>query len=110
MGGERHGRSTIEAAGEPAVRVRGLRKTYRTFTLRETVAVDRLDLTVPAGGVHAFLGPNGSGKTTTIRMLLGLARPDAGTVHLFGTPVPERLPDVVGRVAAIARRCFMPRE
>jgi ABC-2 type transport system ATP-binding protein len=83
------------------VRVRGLRKTYRTFTLREVVAVDHLDLTVPAGGVHAFLGPNGSGKTTTIRMLLGLARPDAGTVHLFGTPVPERLPDVIGRVGAI---------
>lgn len=101
MVGKEHGRSTIEAAGEPAVHVRGLRKTYRTFTLRETVAVDRLDLTVPAGGVHAFLGPNGSGKTTTIRMLLGLARPDAGTVHLFGTPVPQRLPDVVGRVGAI---------
>lgn len=83
------------------MRVRGLRKTYRTFTLREVVAVDHLDLTVPAGGVHAFLGPNGSGKTTTIRMLLGLARPDAGTVHLFGTPVPERLPDVIGRVGAI---------
>ncbi|MBD7917603.1 ATP-binding cassette domain-containing protein [Cellulomonas sp. Sa3CUA2] len=89
------------AAGEPAVRVRGLRKSYRTFTLREVVAVDRLDLTVPSGGVHAFLGPNGSGKTTTIRMLLGLVRPDAGTVHLFGTPVPSRLPDVVARVGAI---------
>ncbi|AEE46836.1 ABC transporter ATP-binding protein [Cellulomonas fimi] len=83
------------------MRVRGLRKTYRTFTLRQVVAVDHLDLTVPAGGVHAFLGPNGSGKTTTIRMLLGLARPDAGSVHVFGTPVPERLPDVVGRVGAI---------
>ncbi|WP_416220837.1 ABC transporter ATP-binding protein [Cellulomonas sp. S1-8] len=81
--------------------VRGLRKTYRSFTLRQVVAVDRLDLTVPAGGVHAFLGPNGSGKTTTIRMLLGLVRPDAGTVHLFGTPVPSRLPDVVGRVGAV---------
>jgi len=87
--------------GEPAVSVRGLRKTYRTFSLRQVVAVDHLDLTVPAGGVHAFLGPNGSGKTTTIRMLLGLVRPDAGTVHLFGTPVPSRLPEVVGRVGAI---------
>jgi len=86
---------------EPAVRVRGLRKTYRTPTLRQVVAVDHLDLTVPAGGVHAFLGPNGSGKTTTIRMLLGLARPDAGSVHLFGTPVPARLPAVVARVGAI---------
>lgn len=91
----------IRGGDEPAVRVRALRKTYRTFTLRQVVAVDHLDLTVPAGGVHAFLGPNGSGKTTTIRVLLGLARPDAGSVHLFGTPVPERLPDVIGRVGAI---------
>lgn len=87
--------------GEPAVSVRGLRKTYRTFTLRQVVAVEHLDLTVPAGGVHAFLGPNGSGKTTTIRMLLGLVRPDAGTVRLFGTPVPARLPDVIARVGAV---------
>lgn len=99
--GTSHEEVVIGTPGEPAVRVRGLRKTYRTFTLRRVVAVDHLDLEVPAGGVHAFLGPNGSGKTTTIRMLLGLARPDAGTVHLFGTPVPERLPEVVGRVGAI---------
>lgn len=93
--------TTRAADDAPAVEVRGLRKTYRTFSLREVVAVDRLDLTVPAGGVHAFLGPNGSGKTTTIRMLLGLVRPDAGSVHLFGTPVPRRLPDVVARVGAV---------
>ena len=81
--------------------MRGLRKTYRTFSLRRVAAVDGLDLTVPRGGVHAFLGPNGSGKTTTIRMLLGLVRPDAGSIDLFGTPVPARLPEVVGRVGAI---------
>ena len=52
-----------------------------------------LDLAVPAGGVHGFLGPNGSGKTTTIRMLLGLARPSRGRMRLFGEPVPGRLPD-----------------
>ncbi|QGQ21069.1 ATP-binding cassette domain-containing protein [Cellulomonas sp. JZ18] len=96
-----HEEVDIGTPGEPAVRVRGLRKTYRTSTLRQVVAVDHLDLEVPAGGVHAFLGPNGSGKTTTIRVLLGLARPDAGTVELFGTRVPARLPDVVGRVGAI---------
>ncbi len=45
------------------------------------VAVDGLDLAVPAGGVHGFLGPNGSGKTTTIRMLLGLARASAGEMR-----------------------------
>ncbi|MFK5583970.1 MULTISPECIES: ABC transporter ATP-binding protein [unclassified Serinicoccus] len=83
-----------------AVSTRGLRKTYRT--LRGTrVAVHGLDLDVPSGGVHGFLGPNGSGKTTTIRMLLGLTRADAGTMHLFGTPVPRSLPRVIDRVGAI---------
>ncbi len=52
----------------------GLRKEFRTRAGERVVAVDDLDLAVPAGGVHGFLGPNGSGKTTTIRMLLGLAR------------------------------------
>ncbi len=86
--------------GDAAVATRGLRKTYRG--IRGThVAVHGLDMDVPAGGVHGFLGPNGSGKTTTIRMLLGLVRADAGTMHIFGTPVPERLPDVVARVGAI---------
>ena len=83
-----------------AVSTRGLRKTYRTVRGRR-VAVHGLDLDVPAGGVHGFLGPNGSGKTTTIRMLLGLIRADAGTMQIFGTPVPGRLPQVVDRVGAI---------
>ncbi len=85
---------------EPAVTTRGLRKTYRARG-RRIVAVDALDLEVPAGGVHGFLGPNGSGKTTTIRMLLGLIRPDEGEMAVFGTPVPRALPDVVGRIGAI---------
>jgi ABC-type multidrug transport system ATPase subunit len=53
-----------------ALRTTGLVKTYRRLRV-PTPAVDRLDLNVPAGGVHGFLGPNGSGKTTTIRMVLG---------------------------------------
>jgi ABC-type multidrug transport system ATPase subunit len=84
-----------------AVSTRGLRKTYRTRRGRRVVAVQGLDLEVPAGGVHGFLGPNGSGKTTSIRMLLGLVRADAGTMTVFGEPVPARLPAVVGRVGAI---------
>jgi len=60
-----------------------------------------LDLTVEAGGVHGFLGPNGSGKTTTIRALLGLISLDAGTMKLFGESVPQRLPRVVGSVGAL---------
>ena len=66
--------------------------------------MEGLDLDVPAGGVHGFLGPNGSGKTTTIRMLLGLATPDSGEMRIFGVPVPQRLPDVVGRVGAIVEQ------
>jgi ABC-2 type transport system ATP-binding protein len=86
--------------GESVIETRALRKEFRSR--RGTrVAVDDLDLTVPRGGVHGFLGPNGSGKPTTIRMLLGLARPTAGTMSLFGTPVPERLDEVIGRVGAV---------
>jgi len=51
--------------------------------------------------VHGFLGPNGSGKTTTIRALLGLISLDAGTMKLFGESVPQRLPRVVGSVGAL---------
>ncbi len=67
-------------AGVPAERVTGMavievtgaRKTYTRFRKPPEKAVDDLDLVVEQGGVHGFLGPNGSGKTTTIRMLLGL--------------------------------------
>jgi ABC-type multidrug transport system ATPase subunit len=86
---------------ELAISTRGLRKTYRTRRGRRVVAVQGLDLDVPVGGVHGFLGPNGSGKTTSIRMLLGLVRADAGSMTVFGQAVPEHLPDVVGRVGAI---------
>jgi ABC-2 type transport system ATP-binding protein len=65
-------------AGEP-VRTEGLTKRYGS-----TLAVDRLDLVVRPGEVYGFLGPNGSGKTTTIRMVLGLHRPSAGTATIFG--------------------------
>lgn len=92
--------STTTSAGELAISTRGLRKTYRNRKGRH-VAVAGLDLDVPLGGVHGFLGPNGSGKTTTIRMLLGLIRADAGTMSIFGREVPKHLPEVVGRVGAI---------
>jgi ABC-2 type transport system ATP-binding protein len=63
----------------PAISCRGLVKTFGT-----TRALDGLDLQVAAGEVHGFLGPNGSGKTVTIRILLGLLRHDAGAVTLLG--------------------------
>ena len=63
--------------------------------------MDDLCLTVPRGGVHGFLGPNGSGKTTTIRILLGLVHPDSGRVRVLGADVPRALPSVVGSVGAL---------
>lgn len=68
-----------------------MRKTYGP-----TVAVDALDLVVPAGSTFALLGPNGSGKTTTIRMILRIQEPDAGEVRLFGGPVDSGRLDRVG--------------
>ena len=88
------------SAAELAITTRGLRKTYRNRKGRH-IAVQGLDLDVPLGGVHGFLGPNGSGKTTTIRMLLGLVRADSGTMSIFGQEVPAQLPKIVGRVGAI---------
>jgi len=85
---------------ELVIETTGLRKEFRTRRGRR-VAVESLDLAVPAGGVHGFLGPNGSGKTTTIRMLLGLARATRGSMRLFGTPVPHGLPAVIDRVGAV---------
>ena len=86
-----------------AVETHDLRKSYRTRKGR-LMAVAGLDLKVPAGGVHGFLGPNGSGKTTTIRMLLGLIRADAGDIEVFGEDVPTRLPDVIDRIGAIVEQ------
>jgi ABC-2 type transport system ATP-binding protein len=82
------------------VETTGLRKVYRSARSK-VVALDGLDLAVPRGGVHGFLGPNGSGKTTTLRLLLGLARPTAGEIRLFGRPVPQHLPEVIDRIGAV---------
>jgi ABC-2 type transport system ATP-binding protein len=65
------------------------------------VAVDNVDLAVPRGAVYGFLGPNGSGKTTTIRMLLGLAYPTSGTAQVLGTPMPDGAERILSRVGAL---------
>lgn len=62
-----------------AIEARGLVKRYGELT-----AVDHVDLTVRSGDVYGYLGPNGAGKTTSLRMLLGLVRPDEGSAKLFG--------------------------
>ncbi|MBQ1030648.1 ABC transporter ATP-binding protein [Micromonospora sp. SD19] len=78
----------------PAVELDGLSKSFGAVT-----AVDGLSLRVQPGEVVAFLGPNGAGKTTTIDMLLGLSRPDAGTVRVLGGTPDDAV--ARGRVAAV---------
>ena len=82
-----------------AVSTHDLRKTFRHGA---NVAVAGLDLAVPRGGVHALLGPNGSGKTTALRMLLGLLRPDSGTMEVLGHTVPDELPQVIAEASQLA--------
>jgi len=81
----------------PTIETYGLSKRYRGGQL----AVDGLELSVPQGAVFGFLGPNGSGKTTTIRMLMGLIGPTAGRVELFGEPIPQAGNRVLPRVGAL---------
>ncbi|MBA3727895.1 MAG: ABC transporter ATP-binding protein [Actinobacteria bacterium] len=91
----------IGGAGVTVIEVDGLRKEFRQLRGRSPVAVDSLDLSVPQGGVFGFLGPNGSGKTTTIRCLLGLVRPTAGTCRLLGADSTSGLRSVIRRVGSI---------
>ncbi|MFG2649853.1 ABC transporter ATP-binding protein [Streptomyces sp. NPDC048436] len=65
------------------------------------LAVDQLSLTVPAGSVFGFLGPNGSGKTTTIRMLMGLIEPTSGQARVLGRPMPREARTVLPHVGAL---------
>ena len=83
------------------IEVKGLRKEYRKLRGGKTVALDGLDLAVPRGGVFGFLGPNGSGKTTTIRCLLGLVSATAGECRLLGASVPSELATVIPKVGSI---------
>ncbi|MEU6420272.1 ABC transporter ATP-binding protein [Streptomyces spiralis] len=84
-------------AEDGVIHTRALTKRYRGGQL----AVDGLDLTVPAGSVFGFLGPNGSGKTTTIRMLMGLIEPTSGTARVLGHPVPRSSRAVLPHVGAL---------
>ncbi|MEO6700333.1 MAG: ATP-binding cassette domain-containing protein [Jatrophihabitantaceae bacterium] len=80
-----------------AIETRALTKRFRGGQ----VAVDAIDLAVPAGAVYGFLGPNGSGKTTTIRMLLGLIFATSGSVSLFGQAIPGQASAVLPAVGAL---------
>jgi len=84
-----------EEAGQLAIDAAGLRKVFG-----EKVAVDDLTLQVPRGEVFGFLGPNGAGKTTSVKMLLGLIKPTAGSASILGRPIGQR--------AILARVGFLP--
>jgi len=79
-----------------AIETHGLAKYYGAVR-----AVDGIDLAVPAGSTYGFLGPNGSGKTTTIRVLLGLVNPSAGSWQLLGHRMPERAMAALPHVGAL---------
>ena len=72
---------------------RGLTKSYRVGHIRQSLrpALVDLDLEVRRGEVLGYVGPNGSGKTTTLKLLTGLLRPDAGEVRVFGMPLESRV-------------------
>lgn len=86
-----------EVGAGAAVSSSGLTKRFRGGQ----VAVDGVDLAVPSGSVYGFLGPNGSGKTTTIRILLGLISPTSGSCELLGGAIPDRAASVLPRVGAL---------
>ncbi len=79
-----------------AIETNGLTKKFG-----DVAVVNDLDLRVPTGSVFGFLGPNGSGKTTTIRMLLGLIGSTAGEVKLLGQPIPSKSSEVLQKVGAL---------
>jgi ABC-2 type transport system ATP-binding protein len=87
-----------------AIETKGL--CYRSSS---EFAIQNLTLNVPTGALYGFLGPNGCGKTTTIRLLLGLLKADSGDIRLLGQAVPEHLPAVLSRTGVIPDRPHLHR-
>lgn len=82
-----------------AIEVRGLNwKPGKTFAIQD------LDLTVPKGAIYGFLGPNGSGKTTTIHLLTGMVKPDSGEMQVLGGRVPKDLPRILARTGYVPEK------
>jgi ABC-2 type transport system ATP-binding protein len=91
------GAASALTGAAPAIATAGLTKRFRGGQL----AVDDVGLVVPRGSVYGFLGPNGSGKTTTIRMLLGLVYPTRGSHQLLGVPMPNGSAQVLPKVGSL---------
>lgn len=84
---------------QPAIEAHGLTRRFGSLT-----AVDRLDLAVATGTIHGFLGPNGSGKTTTLRMFCGLLRPSAGTASVLGMDIAHKAEAIRRRIGYMTQR------
>jgi ABC-2 type transport system ATP-binding protein len=82
-----------------AIEIHGLGwRAGRSFALKN------VDLSVPMGSIYGFLGPNGSGKTTTIRMFMGMMKPDHGQISVLGMDVPREMPRILARVGYVPER------
>lgn len=85
-----------------AIRIRDLTwRAGRDFALRD------LSMTVPAGAIYGFLGPNGSGKTSTIRLLLGMLPPDSGSIEVLGHAVPRNAHQALARIGYVPERLHL---
>ncbi len=84
---------------EFAIRTRALSKQFG-----EVVAVDGVDLEIPAGQIYGFLGPNGSGKTTIIRMLCGLLTPSGGEVRVLGLDIPAQTETLRSKIGYMTQK------
>src|SRR5881296_2962409 len=90
------GRIRSENPMSDAIHIERLRyRAGKNFEIKE------LDLHVPSGSIYGFLGPNGSGKTTTIRLILGLLRPLSGRITVLGDAIPDAAPHVLARVGYV---------
>jgi ABC-2 type transport system ATP-binding protein len=80
-----------------------------TYIASSDFSIRDLSLRVPVGALYGFLGPNGCGKTTSIRLLLGLLRPHAGKISLLGHPLPDQLPQALARTGVVPDRPHLHR-
>lgn len=83
-----------------AIELRNLTKTYNQFT------VDNVSLDVKKGYITGLIGPNGVGKSTLIKMMLGMIRPDSGSVKILGCAMPEHEVDIKQRIGIVSDDCF----
>src|SRR5215469_2105474 len=88
---------------ELAISVNRLTKVYG-----DVLAVNRLDLSVPRGSIYGFLGRNGAGKTSTIKMLLGLTRPTSGSAHVLGMDILASRMPILRRIAFVSEKKTLP--